>query len=549
MTSSRSQSAAWKALEQHQRAVAGLHLRSLFEQDPGRFEQFSIEAAGLFLDYSKNRVTAETMRLLAALARECGLDGAIRRMLAGEHINFTEGRAALHVALRATEPMTLDGRDLTAEVRGVLAKMRRFCDGVRSGEARGATGEHYTDVVNIGIGGSDLGPALACEALAPYATPPLKAHFVSNVDGHAIAAALERLDPARTLFIVASKTFSTQETMLNARTARDWLAAKVGAAGTAKHFCAVTASPGRAADFGIAPDRVFEFWDWVGGRYSLWSAIGLPLALEIGMDHFEEFLDGAREMDRHFADAPPERNMPVVLALLGIWYADFFGACSRAVLPYDERLRLLPSYLQQLEMESCGKQATRDGSVAGYPTSPVVWGSAGTNGQHAYFQLLHQGSHLVPADFIAFCEPHHRLPAHHEILLANFFAQTEALMGGRSAEEAAAEMRAQGLAEPEVRRLAPHRAFEGNRPSTSILCERLDPRTLGALIALYEHKVYTESVIWDINAFDQWGVELGKTLAGRVLAELEAVSPAAGHDASTTGLINRYKFYRRARQG
>ncbi|HUF82481.1 MAG TPA: glucose-6-phosphate isomerase [Burkholderiales bacterium] len=544
MTSPRSQSPAWKALEQHQRAVAGLHLRGLFEQDAARFEQFSIEAAGLFLDYSKNRVTAETLRLLAALASECALEAGIRRMLAGERINFTEGRAALHVALRATEPMGLDGRDLTSEVRGVLGKMRRFCDSLRSGEARGATGEHYTDVVNIGIGGSDLGPALACEALAPYATPPLTAHFVSNVDGHAIAAALERLDPARTMFVVASKTFSTQETMLNARTARDWLAAKLGATGAAKHFCAVTASPGRAAEFGIAAERVFEFWDWVGGRYSLWSAIGLPLALQIGMDHFEALLAGAREMDRHFAGAPLERNMPVVMALLGVWYADFFRASTRAVLPYDERLRLLPAYLQQLEMESCGKRATRDGTVAGYPTAPVVWGSAGTNGQHAYFQLLHQGSHLVPADFIAFCEPHHRLPAHHDILLANFFAQTEALMRGRSADEAAAEMRAQGLSEPEIRRLAPHRAFEGNRPSTSILCERLDPKTLGALIALYEHKVYAESVIWDINAFDQWGVELGKTLAGRVLAELEGVSSVTGHDASTSGLINRYKSRR-----
>jgi glucose-6-phosphate isomerase len=544
MTTARTQLAAWKALEQHQRAMAGVHLRVLFEHEPERFEQFTIEAGGLFLDYSKHRVTAETMRLLAALARECKIEEWIQRMLAGDRINFTEGRAALHVALRATDPVLLDGCDLASEVRAVLGKMRRFCERMRSGEARGATGEHYTDIVNIGIGGSDLGPALACEALAPYATPPLKAHFVSNVDGHAIAGVLERLDPARTMFIVASKTFSTQETMLNARTARDWLAAKLGASGAGRHFCAVTASPRRAAEFGIAEERVFEFWEWVGGRYSLWSAIGLPIALEIGMDHFEEFLAGARGMDRHFADAPLERNMPVVMALLGVWYADFFRAPTRAVLPYDERLRLLPAYLQQLEMESCGKRAARDGTTVDYPTSPVVWGSAGTNGQHAYFQLLHQGTHLIPADFIAFCEPHHRLPSHHEILLANFFAQTEALMRGRSEEEAAAEMRAEGRPDSEIRRLAPHRAFEGNRPSTSILCDRLDPHTLGALIALYEHKVYAESVIWDINAFDQWGVELGKTLAGRVLTELEGAPAATGHDASTNGLINRLKSRR-----
>jgi glucose-6-phosphate isomerase len=547
VTSPRTLSAAWKALEQHQRAVSSLHLRNLFREDPARFDRFSIEAAGLFLDYSKHRVTAETMKLLAALARECELEGRIRQMLAGEPVNFTEGRAALHVALRAADGMRHEGRDLAGEVRGVLGKMRRFCDGMRSGEARGATGEHYTDVVNIGIGGSDLGPALVCEALAPYATPPLKSHFVSNVDGHAIAAALEPLDPARTMFIVASKTFTTQETMLNARTARDWLAAKLGANATAGHFCAVTAAPRRAAEFGVAPERTFEFWDWVGGRYSLWSAIGLPIALEIGMDRFEELLGGAREMDGHFAAAPLERNLPVIMALLGIWYVDFFRAPTRAVLPYDERLRLLPAYLQQLEMESCGKQTARDGTTVDYPTGPVVWGSAGTNGQHAYFQLLHQGTSLVPADFIAFCEPHHRLPAHHDVLLSNFFAQTEALMRGRTEDEAAAAMRAEGVPDAEIRRLAPHRAFEGNRPTTSILCDRLSPRTLGALIALYEHKVYVESVIWNINAFDQWGVELGKTLAGRVLTELETAAPAAGHDASTNGLINRLKAYRRAR--
>jgi glucose-6-phosphate isomerase len=545
VTRPRTELTSWKALEQHRRALQGAHLRRLFEEDRGRFERFSLEAGGLFLDYSKHLVTAETMTLLAALARECELETWTRRLLSGERVNFTEDRAAMHVALRAARPLKLEGRDLTAEVRAVLGKMRKFCDAMRSGAARGASGEHFTDVVNIGIGGSDLGPALACEALAPYATPPLKSHFVSNVDGHAIAAVLEPLDAARTMFIVASKTFTTQETMANARTARDWLAAKLGAAGAARHFCAVTASPKRAAEFGVAPERVFEFWDWVGGRYSLWSAIGLPIALEIGMDHFEELLAGARAMDEHFASAPLERNMPVIMGLLAVWYADFMGAPTRAVLPYDERLRLLPAYLQQLEMESCGKRATREGTLAPYATSPIVWGSAGTNGQHAYFQLLHQGSHLIPADFIAFCEPHHRLPGHHEMLLANFFAQTEALMQGRSAREAEAEARALGQPEDEAKRLAPHRAFEGTRPSSSILGERLEPRSLGALISLYEHQVFVESVIWNINAYDQWGVELGKTLAGRILTELEGGAPAAGHDSSTAGLINRYKNRRR----
>jgi glucose-6-phosphate isomerase len=545
VTSSRTQLPAWQALAQHSRALAGVHLRRLFEEDRGRFGRYSLEAAGLFVDYSKHLVTDETMKLLYELARQCELQAAIGRMLGGERINFTEDRAVMHVALRAARPLTLDGRDLTAEVGAVRAKMRQFCDAMRSGQLRGATGEHYCDVVNIGIGGSDLGPALACEALAPYATPPIKSHFVSNVDGHAIAAVLERLDPARTMFIVASKTFTTQETMSNARTARDWLAAKLGPAGAAQHFCAVTASPKRAAEFGVAPERVFEFWDWVGGRYSMWSAIGLPIALEIGMDHFEELLAGARAMDDHFASAPLERNLPVITGVLGVWYADFVGAATRAVLPYDERLRLLPAYLQQLEMESCGKRATREGSIAGYSTSPVVWGTAGTNGQHAYFQLLHQGSHLVPADFIAFRDPHHRLPQHHDILLANFLAQTEALMRGRTAGEAEAEMRAQGVPEQEVKRLAPHRVFEGNRPTTSILGEQLDPRTLGALIALYEHQVFVESVIWNINAFDQWGVELGKTLASRILVELEGGAPSGGHDSSTNGLINRLKTGRR----
>ncbi|MBM3357109.1 MAG: glucose-6-phosphate isomerase [Betaproteobacteria bacterium] len=535
---------AWQDLERHRRAVSGTHLRQLFDQDPERFGRFSLRLDGMLLDFSKQLVTKETMRLLVALARECRLEGSIRSLLAGERVNFTENRAALHFALRAERPVLLDGRDVTRDVAAVLAKLRAFSEGVRSGEIKGASGQHFTDIVNIGIGGSDLGPALACEALAPYAIPTLNIHFASNADGHAIAAVLGRLDPGRTLFIVASKTFTTQETLANASTARDWVAAKLGIGAAAAHFCAVTAAPERAAEFGIAAQRVFEIWDWVGGRYSLWSAIGLPVALAVGMDHFDALRAGARAMDEHFATAPLERNMPVAMGLLTVWYADFHGTASTAVLPYDERLRLLPAYLQQLEMESCGKRTTRDGGVTDYATAPVRWGTTGTNGQHAYFQLLHQGTHVVPADFIACCEPHHRLPAHHDILLAHFFAQTEALMRGRTEKEAEGEMRADGLDPEEIRRLLPHRTFPGSRPSTSILLRKLDPGTLGALIALYEHKVFVESVIWNVNAFDQWGVELGKRLADRVLAELADADPVSGHDSSTNGLINHLKAVR-----
>ncbi len=546
MPSSRTQLPAWRALAEHRRALAGTHLRELFAGDPGRHERFSIGLGGLLFDYSKQRVTADTMRLLVQLARECELEAAIERLLSGERVNFTENRPALHTALRAG---TAGGRGLTADVlsqvRAADQRMEEFCVGVRSGAIKGATGEPFADIVNIGIGGSSLGPALACEALAPYASPSLKTHFVSNADGHAIAAALEGLDAARTLFIVASKTLTTHETLANVRTARDWLAARLGPDHVSAHFCAVTANPARAHELGIAAGRVFQFWDWVGGRYSLWSAIGLPVALACGMDRFGQLRAGARAMDEHFAAAPPERNMPVIMGLLGVWCADFLGAASRAVLPYDERLRLLPAYLQQLEMESCGKRATRGGEAADYATAPVVWGTTGTDAQHSYFQLLHQGSHLIPADFIACGEPHHRLPAHHEILLASFFSQTEALMRGRTGEEAGAEMRAAGLAPEEVRRLLPHRVFAGNRPTSSILLDRLDPAALGALIALYEHKVYVESVIWEINAFDQWGVELGKQLAERILPELDGDAPVSGHDASTNGLINHFKQRRR----
>ena len=538
---SRSALPAWQKLVEHRRAVAGLHLRDLFEQDPGRFRTFSLSAAGVLIDYSKQLVTAETMRLLAQLGRECGLESWVRRLYAGERVNSTENRAALHVALRAGKPVLLDGRDVTKDAASVFAAMGRLARGVQAGRLKGATGRAFTDVVNIGIGGSDLGPRLACDALAPYAKKRPRLHFVSNVDGAALSSVLGRLNPATTLFIIASKTFTTAETLANARSAREWLTDRLGVKAAARQLCAVTAAPGRATEFGVAPGHVFPMWDWVGGRYSLWSAIGLPIALAVGMNRFDELRAGARAMDEHFASAPLEVNLPVALGLLEAWNTSFRGAASRAVLPYDERLKLLPAYLQQLEMESCGKRAMRDGGFVDYATVPVVWGSAGTDGQHAYFQWLHQGTQEVPADFIACCRPHHRLRGHHDLLLSNFFAQTEALAFGMTAGEVTANMRASGLPDAEIRRLLPHRTFQGNRPTTSILLDELAPRTLGALLALYEHKVFVQSVIWDINAFDQWGVELGKRLADRILPELGAAAAAPGHDASTNGLINHYR--------
>ena len=544
MPSARSALPSWQQLVEHQRAASGLRLRDLFAQDPARFPKLSLSMDGMLLDFSKQLVTGETMRLLAALGRECGLESQVKRLYAGERVNSTENRAALHIALRAGRPVLLDGRDVTKDAGSVLAAMGRFARGVRAGRIRGATGRKFTDVVNIGIGGSDLGPRLACAALAPYSKAGPRLHFASNVDGAAIAAILGNLSPATTLFIVASKTFTTMETLANARAARAWLAKKLGAKAAAKHLCAVSAEPARAASFGVPAEHVFRIWDWVGGRYSLCSAVRLPVALATGMKHFDELRAGARAMDEHFASAPLERSLPAVLGLLEVWNASLRGAASRAVLPYDERLKQLPAYLQQLEMESCGKRATRNGGIADYATAPVTWGGAGTDGQHAYFQWLHQGAGSVTADFIACCRPRHRLRENHEMLLANCFAQTEALAFGMGADEAAAAMRKQGLPESEVRRLLPHRVFEGNRPVTSILLDELSPRALGALIALYEHKVFVQSVIWDVNAFDQWGVELGKHLAERILPELDGKAPVSGHDASTRGLINHYKAKR-----
>jgi glucose-6-phosphate isomerase len=536
---------AWRALEQHYEQTKTLHMRALFDEDPMRFERFSLEVGELFLDYSKNRVTTETMRLLVALAEQQGVAAWRDRMFAGEKINGTENRAVLHTALRnrSNRPVLVDGKDVMPEVNGVLAKMRRFTDAVRSGAWTGWTGKRITDVVNIGIGGSDLGPVMACEALKPYWQAGLRPHFVSNVDGTHIAETVKGLDPETTLFIVASKTFTTQETLMNAHSARSWLVERAkDERAVAKHFVAVSTATEEVKKFGIDPANMFEFWDWVGGRYSLWSAIGLSIACAIGMYSFEEMLAGGHAMDEHFRTAPLERNAPVILGLLGVWYMELFGAQTQALLPYDQYMHRFPAYFQQGDMESNGKRVDREGKpVEGYTTGPVVWGEPGTNGQHAFYQLIHQGTRLVPADFIAPIESHNKLGDHHLVLLANFFAQTEALMKGKTEGEARAELEAQKLPPERVAELAPHKTFPGNRPTNSILVQRITPQTLGMLVALYEHKIFTQGIIWNIYSFDQWGVELGKQLAKRIEPELRAAGDVATHDASTNGLINRWK--------
>lgn len=539
------QTDAWQALAIHQKAIENLHLRDLFANEPQRFEKYSLQAGNLLLDYSKNRINDETLALLLKLARERQVERLRDAMFAGEAINITEGRASLHSALRnrANTAVLVDGVDVMPAINAVLAQMRAFSEAVRSGSWQGHSGERIRDVVNIGIGGSDLGPLMVCEALKYYQHPELNLHFVSNVDGTHISETLKHLDPQSTLFIIASKTFTTQETLSNAHSARDWFLRQVGdEKAIAKHFVAVSTNTERVTAFGIDSANMFEFWDWVGGRYSLWSAIGLPIALAIGMDNFEELLSGAHEMDQHFQNAPLEKNMPVLLALLGVWYHNFFGAESHAVEPYDQYLHRFPAFLQQLDMESNGKSVTRDGDfIRDYTTGPVLWGEPGTNGQHAFFQLLHQGTRLVPADFLAAMESHNPLGKHHTLLLANCFAQTEALMRGKSEAEAHAELTAQGLTGEALERLLPHKVFEGNRPSNTLLFRRLDPHTLGMLIALYEHKVFVQGAIWNINSFDQWGVELGKQLASIIADELTDKSEITSHDASTNGLINRAK--------
>ena len=538
------ESPAWKALQAHYAQMAPLHLRQLFAEDPKRFEKFSVQACDILLDYSKNRVTDETMRLLFDLARQHDVQGWTDKMFTGQKINLTENRAVLHVALRnrSNRPILVDGKDVMPGVNAVLNRMAGFSDQVRDRGWKGYTGKPITDVVNIGIGGSDLGPVMVTEALKPYSQRELRLHFVSNVDGTHLAEALRVLDPETALFVVSSKTFTTQETLTNAHTARRWFldAAKQEAA-IAKHFVAVSTNAKEVARFGIDPKNMFEFWDWVGGRYSLWSAIGLSIMLAIGPKHFEELLAGAHVMDEHFRTADLERNLPVILALLGIWYNNFFGAHTHAILPYDQYLHRFPAYLQQADMESNGKAVQRDGRRVDYSTGPVIWGEPGTNGQHAFYQLIHQGTKLVPCDFLAPMESHHPLGEHHRILLSNFLAQTEALMRGKTESEVRAELTALGLRDAELEALVPHKVFEGNRSTNSILFPKLTPRLLGSLIAMYEHKIFVQGIIWNINSFDQWGVELGKQLARAILPELSSRSEVKGHDSSTNGLINSYK--------
>ncbi|MCX7673267.1 MAG: glucose-6-phosphate isomerase [Thiobacillaceae bacterium] len=543
------QDAAWKALAAHRRAWSRLHLRALFAQDPARFQRYSLRLDDLLLDYSKNLISDETLRLLIQLAQACGVEQARAAMFQGEHLNCTEDRAVLHTALRAPADtkLSVDGQDVSADVQRVLARMSTFVEAVHSGRWRGYSDRPITDIVNIGIGGSDLGPAMVCQALAPYARPGLTAHFVSNVDPTHLSEVLARVDPQSTLFVVASKTFTTQETLANARAARDWLIQHArDEAAVARHFVAVSTHREAVTAFGIDPAQMFEFWDWVGGRYSLWSAIGLPIALYLGMERFRELLAGGHDMDRHFLTAPLERNMPVILALLGVWYIEFWDAHAHAVLPYDQRLARLPAYLQQLDMESNGKSVTRDGRRVRHGTGPILFGEPGTNGQHAFYQLIHQGTRLIPCDFLVAAQSHNPIADQHEILIANCLAQSEALMRGKTLAEARAELKAQGLSRAEIARLAPHRVFAGNRPSNTLLYRRLDPRTLGRIIALYEHKVFVQGVIWDINSFDQWGVELGKQLARVILPELKGQVAVGGHDASTVGLIKHCRALREA---
>ena len=536
------------ALRRHH-AEAPVDIRSAFASDPARFAAFSLGLGDLLLDWSKTAVTAETMDLLRRLALAAEIEGRRAAMFSGEKINVTEGRAVLHTVLRdaSSDSVVLDGADVIKDVQAVLAAMEGFADAVRSGEASGATGKPITDIVNIGIGGSDLGPAMATLALAPYHDGP-RAHYVSNVDGAHIADTLKDLNPETTLFIVASKTFTTIETMTNAATARVWVEAALGKEAVARHFAAVSTALDKVAAFGIAPDRVFGFWDWVGGRYSLWSAIGLPVMIAVGPKNFRAFLAGAHAMDRHFQSAPLLENIPVVMGLVGYWHRVICGYPSRAVIPYDQRLARLPAYLQQLDMESNGKSVTLDGKPVSTPTGPVVWGEPGTNGQHAFFQLLHQGTDVIPIEFLAAAEGHEpELRHHHNLLLANCLAQSQALMKGRTLDEATAQMRAKGRSEAEIDRIAPHRVFSGNRPSVTLLYRKLDPETLGRLIALYEHRVFVEAQLFDINAFDQWGVELGKELATDLLPIVQGKTETGSSDASTTGLVRHIHRLRGAK--
>jgi glucose-6-phosphate isomerase len=537
-------------LVKHKDEIARTTMRELFDKDPDRFAKFSREACGVFVDYSKHRATEETWKLLLALAKQANVESWRDKMFAGDKaMNGTEHRAVLHVALRnrSNRPIVVDGKDVMPEVNAVLAKMRDFTERLRSGAWKGHTGKTITDVVNIGIGGSDLGPVMATEALRPYWKDGLRAHFVSNVDGTHIAETCKHLDAERTLFIVASKTFTTQETITNAKSARSWLLEKLhcGNEAVAKHFVALSTNAKEVSGFGIDTANMFEFWDWVGGRYSLWSAIGLSIACVIGMDNFEELLAGGHDMDEHFRTAPLAENLPVAMGMIGVWYMNFFGCETTAILPYDQYMHRFAAYFQQGDMESNGKGVDRHGNRVDYSTGPIIWGEPGTNGQHAFYQLIHQGTRLIPCDFIAPVETYNALSNHHDILLANFFAQTEALMKGKTGDEVRAELVAAKTPADKIDALVPHKTFTGNRPTTSIMVQKVTPRTLGSLIALYEHKIFVQGIVWDIYSFDQWGVELGKQLASKILPELEGTSKVTSHDSSTNGLINRYKTHRK----
>ncbi|MFH1782095.1 MAG: glucose-6-phosphate isomerase [Candidatus Omnitrophota bacterium] len=534
---------SWGSLKKHFEKINFLNMKDLFCEDPGRFNKFSIKFDEILLDYSKNIITEDTLKLLIGLAEEVDLKDAIEKMFSGDRINETENRSVLHIALRnrSNTPIYVQCQDVMPEVNSVLSQMKEFSENIISGAWKGYAGEKIKNIVNIGIGGSDLGPVMVTEALKPYKKQGLDSYFVSNVDATHITETLNGLNPEDTLFIIASKTFTTQETMANANTAREWFLRSAKDKGhIKKHFVAVSTNQEKVEEFGIDPKNMFRFWDWVGGRFSLWSAIGLSIACSIGFDNFSELLEGAHKMDKHFREIPFENNMPVILALLGIWYNNFFGAEANAVLPYDQYMHRFPAYLQQGDMESNGKYIDRTGKEVGYQTGPIIWGEPGTNGQHAFFQLIHQGTKFIPCDFLAPIESHNRIGEHHKILLSNMFAQTEALMKGKSRDVVIGELRSQGMSEDLVETIASFKVFKGNRPSNTILFKRLTPRTLGMLIAMYEHKIFVQGVIWNIFSFDQWGVELGKQLAKNILKEIDKKEFIDNHDPSTNGLINYF---------
>jgi glucose-6-phosphate isomerase len=539
--------AAWRKLSAHYKTMKSKHMRDMFREDPGRFLKFSLVFEDMTVDYSKNIISGRTQKLLLDLARECRVQDAIEKMFSGDKINETEDRAVLHVALRnrSNTPIHVDGVDVMPGVNAVLEQMKSFSDKIISGEWKGYSGKAVTDIVNIGIGGSDLGPLMVTEALLPYRKPHIRARFVSNVDGSHIAETLKQLSPETTLFMIASKTFTTQETMTNAHTARQWFLGKARHESYVKnHFVAISTNTKEVEKFGIDPANMFRFWEWVGGRYSLWSAIGLSIVCSIGFENFVELLDGAHTMDIHFKNTPFEKNIPVLLALIGIWYTNFFGAETEAILPYDQYMHRFPAYFQQGNMESNGKSVDRAVRQIRYETGPVIWGEPGTNGQHAFYQLIHQGTKLIPCDFLAPALSHNPIGEHHTLLLSNFFAQTEALMKGRTHGEVVEELKASGMTDDKIKMQAPFRVFRGNRPTNSILFRKLTPRVLGSLIAMYEHKIFVQGVIWNIFSFDQWGVELGKQLAKKILPELHDTNKVSSHDSSTNGLINVYKEMR-----